>query len=42
MIRDGFESAGCRLRLNRDALLDYWHQRIDAADFGERMKPIER
>jgi hypothetical protein len=30
------------ISLNRDALLDYWHERIDAADFGERMKPIGR
>jgi hypothetical protein len=29
------------IALNRDALLDYWHQRIDAADFNERIKPIK-
>jgi len=28
------------IALNQDALLDYWHQRIDIVDFRERMKPI--
>src|SRR6266849_3721662 len=28
------------IAINRDALLDYWHQRIDIVDFRERMKPI--